>query len=246
MEEEEQVNISPYRLKRFLTLLAKAQQEHEQKHKDIKTIKTHLEKIKKVAGKAKKEEIHSEVDELMSTIHEVLNREKIIINKQRHEAEMLVELKNRINTVEKELVMTDNKNTAEQIFGLKELNKINTALDGISLNLKKEMNKVEEQGQTIEDMKKKGKKQTKNIKKIEKKEEADKKAIAEIKKKEQQEIKNIKTIEAQLKDIEKKYKQLKKNKDVKKTEVKKVEKLILKHKNILEKRKDILKNIKKK
>jgi len=203
--------LSQKSFKKFLRHLALANERKQSKDVQVKLIESQVGKLKKLTAskKSSKKKVHEEIDKFHNQILDIIHKEDALLAQQKREAELLAELKTKIESMEKQMLTSDYKHSAETSLSIKEITKINEKLDRVSRDLKQKMQRIEE---------------------LEVQEE---KEVKEVSAAEKRQTAKLIELEKQLKLVEQRYRALSKKKGTNKTQLKKLKTIIDSHKKQL-------------
>lgn len=199
------------KVKQLFKNLVLAYQRQSRKKKTIDAVHGQVAKIKQVAvQRAPKKVVEEEVKNLQDMLSSLFNEEKAMLTQQREETRMLLELRARLDDMEKRVLRQPQM--APAMESMRELHAINQALHKISSRLDEEAARVEQ---------------------VKRGEAAESATVAVVAAKEDATARKVMEIEAQLSLIERKHQQLREA-GHNKQQLKKLRVLIEKHRKRLE------------
>lgn len=199
------------KVKQLFKNLVLAYQRQSRKKRTIDAVHGQIVKVKQAAvQRAPKKVVEEEVKNLQEMLSSLFNEEKAILTQQREETRMLLELRARLDDMEKRVLQQPQM--APAMESMRELHAINQALHKISSRLDEEAARLEQ---------------------VKRGEAAEATAISTVAAKEDMTARKVMEIEAQLAVIERKHQQLGKA-GHNKQQLKKLMVLIEKHRKRLE------------
>src|SRR3989344_2261232 len=104
-------DMSTEKIKNFLRAMYKVKKGEIKREQNRKNISSHINKIKKItlSKKFNKMTIEDEFKKLEDNVNNALEKEKKIIEEQKHGSDMITVLKNRLDRIEKKIEMEREK-----------------------------------------------------------------------------------------------------------------------------------------